>query len=632
MTRTREALISTPDLAGLLAAVIAVTREVGVLLAAEFRRPEGPRGAGSKADVDEDIEQLLRARLLAELPAFYRGEESGCQAAAPGLERWCWVVDPHDGTSAFLRGHRGSAVSVALLRDGVPVLGVVYAPLSPDRGEDLIAWAEGCNLTRNGVTLTLDLAKRRLERHEIVFVSQDGPRKPVTNTMLCMPARFVALPSIAYRLARVAAGDGVAGVSLAGPVSWDYAAGHALLRGVGGTLLDDAGREVTYTVDGRSSCGSHCFGGAPAAVRTLAHRDWEKVNSGRESVEPARTTLSWPRNAEEDRLGRAVGVMLGQCIGDSLGSLVEFLDPSEIAHRYPGGVRSLADGGTWHTLAGQPTDDSELALSLARALVECGGYDEEYVARCYAQWLESDPFDVGETTTRTLIAALAAIVNRQPVADAARNAGSRSVPANGSLMRVSPIGVWCAGKPVEAARLARCDSSLTHGNPVCLEACAAYAAAIAAGIACGGRDTMFTAATGVLADTLAGVQVAETLARARAGALPEAHGNKQGWVLIALQIAFRQLLHADSFEEGLVQAVGLGGDTDTNAAITGALLGAFHGRAAIPSRLVLPVLACRPMHSLATHPRPRKYWPDDVTELAEVLLIGGEIHRRQGEH
>ena len=52
---------------------------------------------------------------------------------------------------------------------------------------------------------------------------------------------------------------------------------------------------------------------------------------------------------------------------------MEFLEPGEIRGRYPDGVLDLADGGTWDTLAGQPTDDSETALALARALVRVGG-------------------------------------------------------------------------------------------------------------------------------------------------------------------------------------------------------------------------------------------------------------------
>ena len=68
-------------------------------------------------------------------------------------------------------------------------------------------------------------------------------------------------------------------------------------------------------------------------------------------------------------LSRAQGCLLGQLAGDALGSLVEFQTPEQIRRAYPDGVRELADGGTWNTIAGQPTDDSEMALMLARMLV-----------------------------------------------------------------------------------------------------------------------------------------------------------------------------------------------------------------------------------------------------------------------
>ena len=71
-------------------------------------------------------------------------------------------------------------------------------------------------------------------------------------------------------------------------------------------------------------------------------------------------------------LSRAQGCLLGQLIGDSLGSLVEFQRPEQIRRRFPDGVRDMADGGTWNTIAGQPTDDSEMALLLARSLVSLG--------------------------------------------------------------------------------------------------------------------------------------------------------------------------------------------------------------------------------------------------------------------
>ena len=94
-------------------------------------------------------------------------------------------------------------------------------------------------------------------------------------------------------------------------------------------------------------------------------------------------------------------------------------------------------------------------------------------------------------------------------------------------------------------------------------------------------------------------------------------------MLIALQNAFHALLHAPSLEEGVVATVRRGGDTDTNAAIAGALLGAVHGRRAVPAQWLQMLLSCRPHQLRARHARPSRFWPVDVLELAELLLLAG---------
>jgi len=60
-------------------------------------------------------------------------------------------------------------------------------------------------------------------------------------------------------------------------------------------------------------------------------------------------------------------------------------------------VWELADGGTWNTIAVQPTDESEMALLLARMLTERGAYDPDAALQTYQFWLDSDPFDCGMT-------------------------------------------------------------------------------------------------------------------------------------------------------------------------------------------------------------------------------------------
>jgi ADP-ribosylglycohydrolase len=178
-------------------------------------------------------------------------------------------------------------------------------------------------------------------------------------------------------------------------------------------------------------------------------------------------------------------------------------------------------------------------------------------------------------------------------------------------MRVAPIGIWAAGDPQRAATAARTDSALTHPNPVCVEACAAFCAAIAAGVAGASRQEMAQAALAHCAGA-----AREAIQRC---ALPA--DFRKGLALTALQNAFYRLASNAPLEESLVATVGCGGDTDTNAAIAGALLGACHGRPAFPARWILPVLACRPLaEAAAPRPRPMQYWPDDVLEVAEALL------------
>ena len=95
-----------------------------------------------------------------------------------------------------------------------------------------------------------------------------------------------------------------------------------------------------------------------------------------------------------------------------------------------------------------------------------------------------------------------------------------------------------------------------------------------------------------------------------------------GWVLIAFQNALFQMLHAPNLEEGVVNTVMQGGDTDTNAAICGALLGAVYGRNAIPTQWKHAVLNCEPDKGdpRVKQPRPQCFWPIDALELARKLV------------
>ena len=311
----------------------------------------------------------------------------------------------------------------------------------------------------------------------------------------------------------------------------------------------------------------------------------------------------------DDSIRRAQGCLLGQLTGDALGSLVEFQTPEEIHRRYPDGVRELADGGTFNTIAGQPTDDSEMALLLARMLVERNTYDANAARTAYVYWLDSGPFDCGNTISSGL-----------------RGRKNPDSQANGAMMRISPLGILGANHPLEAVGdWARQDAALTHPNPVCLQANALFSMAIAQAIAsgCDAEDLYQN-----IRQWAIDLAVEPTLVDAIHGAAespPPDYVRQQGWVLTAFRNALWQLLHAPNLEAGVVDTVMRGGDTDTNAAICGALLGAVYGLDAMPAQWVDRVLNCRPKagHPGVHRPRPECFWPVDALELARLLLHQG---------
>ncbi len=311
-------------------------------------------------------------------------------------------------------------------------------------------------------------------------------------------------------------------------------------------------------------------------------------------------------NPNHDVLSRAQGCLLGQLAGDALGSLVEFHTPEQIRREYPDGVRDLADGGTWNTIAGQPTDDSEMALLLACLLVEQEKYDPEEARKAYVFWLDSGPFDCGMTVSSGL-----------------RGQPNPESQANGAMMRISPLGIFGTNHDLEqVAEWARQDAALTHPHQVCGQANALFTMAIAHAIrtgieACTLHEQIVAWANEMGAD--------DALMEAITGstkAPPADYVHQQGWVLIAFRNALWQLRHAPNLEEAVVDTIMRGGDTDTNAAICGALLGAVWGRDAIPAQWTDCLLNCRPVAGQAhvARPRPECFWPVDVLELAEGLV------------
>jgi len=177
-------------------------------------------------------------------------------------------------------------------------------------------------------------------------------------------------------------------------------------------------------------------------------------------------------------------------------------------------------------------------------------------------------------------------------------------------MRHPPFAIAGAAWPTADLGLAvRQDAALSHPTAVAQESSVALVVAMACGLRGGSRRAMWQAAYTAAEHAV----VRETLWAAQGATAPCCDGAATGKAQVTLHNAFYQLLHASDLSAALRQTVLAGGDTDTNAALTGALLGAHYGESAIPARWRRAVLQC-PSN------RREAYSVAGVRSLAESLL------------
>jgi ADP-ribosylglycohydrolase len=217
----------------------------------------------------------------------------------------------------------------------------------------------------------------------------------------------------------------------------------------------------------------------------------------------------------------------------------------------------------------------------------------ERVAQAYLWWLQTEPFDIGFATEAGLSGGLTClnggVHDGMLRAAADRNEGSK---ANGSLMRIAPLGVWGYRLSEDALVEAACwDSKLTHPNPTCQHVCATYCVAIRhlclhPHDALGAIDSALERSS-----WLANDEVASWLNDALSEVDPGYHPHS-GFVRYGFTHAFRHLKLQSTYETAVQETLLGGGDTDTNAFIVGGLIGALHGSGGIPAEMVKSILTC----------------------------------------
>jgi ADP-ribosyl-[dinitrogen reductase] hydrolase len=281
------------------------------------------------------------------------------------------------------------------------------------------------------------------------------------------------------------------------------------------------------------------------------------------------------------REDETLGAMLGLAVGDALGAQVEFADPQRVRAVVDGGLE-MVDSAYW--AAGQWTDDTALALALAESIAEHGLLEIDDLARRYIAWATSDGRGIGRATRAALVGASDAAEARDRASEFHARTGMGA--GNGTVMRCTPIGL--VARDIDEARGAAFeDARLTHGHPAAAPASAALCAALVA--LREGADPLRAAvaeATGV-PDLERSLELAAADERDALAAL--ATGAAAGACWTTLAIALCALMKIGEYESGVTWVISLGGDTDTNAAVAGALLGLSHGASSIPRRWLEPL-------------------------------------------
>jgi ADP-ribosyl-[dinitrogen reductase] hydrolase len=279
-----------------------------------------------------------------------------------------------------------------------------------------------------------------------------------------------------------------------------------------------------------------------------------------------------------DLTGRYRGCLLALACGDALGGPVEFGSRADIAAEHPDGVRDFIGGGPWRLAPGEVTDDTQMTLALARSLARGGAYDMNDVAKQFVAWMRSGPKDIGNQTH----AALALINDGMSWEDAGKHIQREALPkgaaGNGSIMRCAPVALRFRTEPEAIVQASIDTSRITHSDPRCTWSCVAVNQAITHLLNGGSLDTVVEVAASGVAET----RVVDAVTKA--GGLARDEVRSGGYVLDTLTAAFWSLLTHGSLEETLVAAVALGEDTDTTAAVAGAMAGAYYGVEAIPGR------------------------------------------------
>lgn len=278
------------------------------------------------------------------------------------------------------------------------------------------------------------------------------------------------------------------------------------------------------------------------------------------------------------------GCLLGLAIGDAMGTTLEFQKRNEEETH-----RTILGKGPFNLKPGEWTDDTSMALCLAHSLYEESGFNPEHQMKLYTSWWKDGfmssnghCFDIGNTVQD-------ALRRFDATGDAYAGSTDEFSAGNGALMRLAPIVLFFASSPDMMLKMAALSSKTTHGNEKSMDACRYFAGLIYGALKGVDKDTLLSDKYCPVENFWENYPMNMEIEEISLGSYKNKHRDEiksTGYVVDSLEAALWAFYNSNSFEEGLIRAVNLGGDADTIGAIYGQLAGAYYGEPAIDFKLI----------------------------------------------
>lgn len=274
------------------------------------------------------------------------------------------------------------------------------------------------------------------------------------------------------------------------------------------------------------------------------------------------------------------GSLLGLAVGDALGTTLEFRPRPDTNL-----VTDIVGGGPFNLERGKWTDDTSMALCVAHSLLRRRSFSAEDQMNLFISWWKNgsfsstgECFDIGVTTASAL---------RRYMESGEAMAGSSDPlsAGNGSLMRLAPIVLFYASEPRDAIRFAGESSKTTHAAVEAIDACRLFAAMLLGALYGEDKEKILSPLYSPVNNYWASRPLTDSIIEISKGGYknkPRSAIRSTGYVVDSLEAALWAFHNSQSFEEGAILAVNLGGDSDTIGAIYGQLAGAFYGEIAMP--------------------------------------------------